>query len=144
VVTFVSVPPCANVTIDWKVASGVPVWQSWALTCKTHAPWICCARELGDCCPDAPPEIATRPVVSAIVPASTESRARLRTERWIFESMFNPPLWAAFPGARAPAWRRFRAWQTRKRAKKGRIGFQSKGGVESGHQERVACLTKTM
>ena len=47
-------------------------------------------------------------------------------------------------GARAPAWRRFRAWQKRKRAKKGRIGFQSKGGVESGHQERVACLTKTM
>ena len=50
VVTFVTVPPCANVTRDWKFDTGAPVWQSSALTCKTHAPWIPLARALVRSC----------------------------------------------------------------------------------------------
>src|SRR4029453_12175675 len=54
---------------------------------KTHVPSISLARELA--------AVATCPVVSAIVLARTESRARFRTERGIFESMFNSPLRAS-------------------------------------------------
>ena len=70
-----------------------------------------------------------RPVVSAIVPASMESRARLRTERWIFESMFNPPFasFTAFPAARAPAWRRCARLAEAEAGQKRLIGSQSKG-----------------
>ena len=131
VVTFVSVPPCANVTRDWKFDTGAPVWQSWALTCKIHAPWICFAWELDDFCPAACPAVATGPVVRAIVPASTENRARFRTERWIFESMFNPPCAGvtAFPAGPCACMASVpRAWQKRKRGKKRLIGFEVLAG----------------
>jgi hypothetical protein len=85
VVTFVSVPPCANVTIDWKVASGARLAVMGADVQNPRSLDLL-RPGVGPLLPRRAARIATRPVVSATVPASTESRARLRTERWIFES----------------------------------------------------------